>query len=272
VEFCQPLDYASRWFVNPQIEFLRSSSGIFDTGGLQLAELGSEAPRLAIDVGRQFGNWGEFRTGYSNLEARGELRIGSPELDIESFRVAGITTSFVYDTIDRISVPRAGMQAAARWVASREQLGADAGFDLLSFSVLKPITWGSNTILNWWDFGTTVNDTSSGLAPYSLGGLFNLSGYASDELEGKYAGIGRLLYYRRFGGQALSALSTPIYFGGSIEIGNVWQDRDSIGIGNTLFAGSLFMVLDSVLGPLYIANGAAEGGRRSAYLFLGQTF
>ena len=85
-------------------------------------------------------------------------------------------------------------------------------------------------------------------------------------------GIGRLLYYHRLGEQALPALDTPIYIGSSLEVGNVWQNSDSIALDNTLFAGSVFIVFDTLLGPLYIAYGAAEGGRQSAYLFLGQTF
>ena len=45
-----------------------------------------------------------------------------------------------------------------------------------------------------------------------------------------------------------------------------------VGVMVVLFAGSLFAVFDTVIGPLYLAYGAGEGGRRSAYLFLGQTF
>jgi hypothetical protein len=85
-------------------------------------------------------------------------------------------------------------------------------------------------------------------------------------------GIGRLLYYYRLGDQALPVLDTSIYVGTSIEAGNVWQNSDAIGLDNTLIAGSAFIVFDTLLGPLYIAYGASEGGRHSAYLFLGQTF
>jgi len=45
-----------------------------------------------------------------------------------------------------------------------------------------------------------------------------------------------------------------------------------IRLDNLLYAGSAFVVIDSFLGPLYLAQGVAEGGRESPYLFLGQTF
>ena len=81
-----------------------------------------------------------------------------------------------------------------------------------------------------------------------------------------------MLYYRSLGEQSLPGFNTSVYLGASFEAGNVWQNGDAINLHNPLVAGSLFVVFDTLFGPIYIAYGAAEGGRRSAYLFLGQTF
>jgi NTE family protein len=271
-ESYQPLDYASRWFVNPQIEFSRSGAGIFDDRGLQIAQFGSDDARLSLDAGRQFGNWGAFRVGVSRVRSNAELRIGVPGFSGGSFKTTNLTAEFEYDTIDRLSVPRSGTNIGIEWVGPRESLGSDITLDLVSLGFLKPQTWGNHTVLHWWSLGSTTKDETGGISPISLGGLFNLSGYASGELNGKHGGIGRLLYYYQLGDQALQLFDTPIYVGGSVEAGNVWQTTDAIAWDNTLVAGSVFIVFDSILGPLYIAYGAAEGGRRSAYLFLGQTF
>ena len=271
-EFFQPLDYASRWFVNPQIEFARSGSGIFDSSGLQIAQIGSDAARLSLDGGRQFGNWGGFRAGVSRVHGEDKLRIGPPGFPGGSAQITSLTAGFEYDTIDRVAVPRAGTNFGIEWIGPRESLGSDITADLASLDFLRPQTWGNNTLLHWWSFGSTTKGDTAGLSPFSLGGLFSLSGYAPAELDGKHVGIGRMLYYHRLGDQALPLFNTPIYVGGSVEVGNVWQTTDAIAWDNTLVAGSVFVVFDSILGPLYIAYGAAEGGRRSAYLFLGQTF
>ncbi len=271
-EFFQPLDYASRWFVNPQIEFARSGSGIFDSSGLQIAQIGSDAARLSLDGGRQFGNWGGFRAGVSRVHGEDKLRIGPPGFPGGSAQITSLTAGFEYDTIDRVAVPRAGTNFGIEWIGPRESLGSDITADLASLDFLRPQTWGNNTLLHWWSFGSTTKGDTAGLSPFSLGGLFSLSGYAPAELDGKHVGIGRMLYYHRLGDKALQLFDTPIYVGGSVEVGNVWQTTDAIAWDNTLVAGSVFVVFDSILGPLYIAYGAAEGGRRSAYLFLGQTF
>ena len=90
-ELYQPLDYASRWFVNPQIEFARSGSGLFDNSGLQIAQIGSDDARLSLDGGRQFGNWGGFRVGVSRVHSDAELRIGPPGFPGGSAQTTSLT-------------------------------------------------------------------------------------------------------------------------------------------------------------------------------------
>ena len=271
-EFYQPIDFASRWFVNPKIEYQRESSGLFDSGQ-QIAQFRSNLVEISLEGGRQFGNWGEIRVGLTRSHGDSDLQIGTPGIDDgSSADFARISSRFAYDTIDRFAIPKSGTNISLVWSGFRENLGSDVTFDIAGLFFLNAQTWGNHTILNWWDIATTVNDQTDSLSPFSLGGLFRLSGYAPNELEGKHLGIGRVLYYYRLGDQALPVLDTPIYLGASFEAGNVWQNSDAIGLDNTLLAGSVFIVFDSILGPLYVAYGAAEGGRRSAYLFLGQTF
>ena len=272
LEFFQPLDYQSRWFVNPEFEFARVGIDVFGNGGVQLAQLGSDSTRIAFDIGRQFANWGEFRFGVQSLHSDVDQRIGPPELAGGSAESNSFSARFSVDTIDRVAVPRSGTSLDIEWTGARESIGSDSTFDLLGVGFLTAQTWGKNTLFHWWEAGSTVKEDSGNLSPFSLGGLFSLSGYAPDELSGRHAAIGRLLYYRRLGDQLLPVFDTSVYLGASIELGNVWQDSDDIAFDNTLTAGSVFVVFDSLLGPLYIAYGAAEGGRRSAYLFLGQTF
>ena len=271
-EFFQPLDYKSRWFVNPQIEFARLGSGIFDNSGFQLAEVGADNLRLSLEGGRQFGNWGEFRVGVTQVHSDSELRIGPPGFTDGSSRNTALTAAFAYDTIDRNAVPRSGTNFELDWFGVRESLGSDITGDIMSLNILKPQTWGKNTLLHWWSLSSTTKDSTSGLSPATLGGLFSLSGYAPNELDGKHGAIGRVLYYHSLGDRSIPGFNTATYLGASFEAGNVWQSSNAISFNNTLIAGSLFVVFDTLFGPVYIAYGAAQGGRRSAYLFLGQTF
>lgn len=271
-ELFQPLDYKSRWFVNPQFEFARVGSGVFNSSGFQTAQIGADNTSLSLVGGRQFGNWGAFTTGISRVYSNSELKIGPAGVSDESSQVTFLTAAFSLDTIDRTAIPRSGTSLEIEWVSARESLGSDLTADIVNLGLIKPQTWGKDTLLHWWSLSGTTKDSTEGVTPASLGGLFSLSGYAPNELNGKYGGIGRVLYYHALGNRAAPGLNTSIYIGASFEAGNVWQDTSDISFSNTLIAGSLFVVFDTAVGPIYIAYGAAEGGRQSAYLFFGQTF
>jgi NTE family protein len=60
-----------------------------------------------------------------------------------------------------------------------------------------------------------------------------------------------------------------LWAGTSIEYGNVWENRDDIDFGDGLFAGSLFLGAQTLLGPFIFGYGLAEGGASSFYIYLG---
>lgn len=271
LEFYQPLDYRSRWFVNPRLGFERANEGLFDAGN-QIAQFRSDQVGASLGVGRLFGNWGELRLTVARSRAEEDIQIGDSALGGATGDVTNFTLGFGYDTVDSIAIPRFGTSLQVFWLGLREGYGADVTADVGQLVILKPLTWGKNTLFNWWDLGTASSSSDTNLDAFRLGGLFNLSGYAPNELRGDHRAMGRLLYYRRLSERPISLLDTSVYVGASVEIGNVWQQRDDMRLNNTLTAGSVFVVFDTLLGPVYLAYGAAEGDRRSAYLFLGQTF
>jgi NTE family protein len=77
--------------------------------------------------------------------------------------------------------------------------------------------------------------------------------------------------YRRLG-EAPGPLGGSLYLGGSFEAGNVWQDPDIASFSDLRLAGSLFAGFDSLLGPIFLAYGKAEGASGTFYLFIGQVF
>ena len=97
---------------------------------------------------------------------------------------------------------------------------------------------------------------------------FNLSGYQEDELTGQHMGLLMLRYMHRIGDFNLM----PTYIGASLEYGNVWQNEDDIDFANLIAAGSLFVGVDSFLGPIYLGYGQAEGNINSFYFYLGKVF
>ena len=78
-----------------------------------------------------------------------------------------------------------------------------------------------------------------------------------------------MLYYRRIGDSAGGLFDAPIYFGASLEAGNVWEDRSDMSIDSALLHGSLFVGIDSYVGPMYFAARLGQGGLSNFYLVIG---
>jgi NTE family protein len=71
-------------------------------------------------------------------------------------------------------------------------------------------------------------------------------------------------------GQVRGALGGDWYLGASLEAGRVRHHANGTASDETHRAGSLFVGLDSLLGPLYFAWGKTFGGESAFYLFLGR--
>ncbi len=69
-----------------------------------------------------------------------------------------------------------------------------------------------------------------------------------------------------------SSLNVPAYLGVSYEVGNVWQSRSDASFSGARQNGSLFLGLDTLIGPVYLGAGIGEQGDNAFYLFLGRTF
>jgi NTE family protein len=64
----------------------------------------------------------------------------------------------------------------------------------------------------------------------------------------------------------------PVYAGISLEAGNTWDRQSQIGFDNLVYAGSLFLGVDTPIGPLFLAWGRANTSENTFYLYLGNPY
>ena len=107
---------------------------------------------------------------------------------------------------------------------------------------------------------------------YSLGGFLSLSGYTRDSLAGNYLAAANVVFYRRLNEQSFLPIDFPVYAGASIETGNVWLQRNAVDADDLLYAGSLFLGIDSPVGPVFLGVGMGENDQRALYLQIGRVF
>lgn len=271
-EIYLPLGVGSPWFVMPHAETRRRNVSLLD-GQHSLAEYRVRSTNYGIDFGRVFGNWGEIRVGVLREEGSSRVRVGDPSLPVTHFDAREFFVRLSYDELDDVNFPRYGQLATLEWRGESTTLGSDRSSDRLIFDWLAARSWGRNTAVFWTSAGTSLDDDVTDVRTlFPLGGFFNLSGLRPDSLTGPHFGIARLLAYRQIGRAGPGFLDVPTYLGFSYEMGNVWERRSDASFGSLRNNASLFLGLDTLIGPVYVAAGFEEGGEEAFYLFLGRTF
>ena len=267
-EFYQPLRTDSRLFVAPYLNLDQSNFNVFAERDV-VARLRVTEAIGGIDAGAEIGNFGEFRLGAFRGGGESRVTIGDPTVPNPDFDTGGLRALLRFDTLDKPWFPGNGVRADIAWEQSHTSLGADDRYDLVDLSVEAVRSRGKSTFGVGLEFQTTLSFDGALQDLFRLGGFQRLSGYERGAISGPHAAVAKLLYYRRIGESPGGLFDAPVYLGGSLEAGNVWQERSDMSFGSASIHGSLFVGMDSYVGPMFFAVGAGEGGLTNFYLFIG---
>jgi len=267
-EFYQPLGDSLRWFGNVRGFYDSRSFGRFD-GDDVIEEYRVHRYGGDVSFGRTIADWGEVRFGLRRFSGDAEIRVGdpaTPDVDFDNTEIYGKIT---YDTLDNRNFPHSGALASWEWLEATEDLGGDDDFTQWLFGLAAAHTWDRNTLFGGVQFDYTADHDAPIQNRFRLGGFTRLSGFAQDEISGQQVLLLRSGYYRQ-----LDVKLLPVYVGMSLEYGNAYEERDDISLDpdNAILAASVFLGMDTILGPVYLSYGHAEGGNDSVYLFLGRLF
>jgi NTE family protein len=273
-EFYQPLDALAKWFVAPAVRLESRDLPIYQNNS-RIADFRDREVEGDLDIGRNLGNWGEIRVGLHRTNGLTYDYFGNPDLVDPQYNNGEYFFKFSYDQLDNVHFPRAGQSFDVQWDANRTNLGGDVSFDRVSADWLAAASRGRNTLLLWTSAGATLDGR---LKPsdvqdfYPLGGFFNLSGLAPQSLLGPNYAIVRAIYFRKISRGGEGFFEFPVYVGASLELGNTWERRSEISYGSAHKDASVFIAIDTLLGPVYVGSGYDQSGNAGYYLFLGRTF
>ena len=177
------------------------------------------------------------------------------------------------DSFDNISFPTKGFKLDADiYIDTGDYLSSNENNVFVSLDWRNAVSFERSTFEFKASMASYDGPAISPTFEVGIGGFQNLSGYGINELTGNYKGLVALIYRHRLLDNNFGAFSLPLYLGASIEQGNVWSDKDDISFNNTITAGSVFVALDTGIGPVMLSYGYAEGGHSSGYLFIGNNF
>jgi NTE family protein len=268
-EFYQPLNTRQSIFVAPRVELERRRVNVFqDTN--RIASYNLRRFDLALDVGSQFTKYGEARLGVVVGRQNAFLSTGPAALSpgSENVRRGAIEGRFLVDQLDSASFPRSGYAAAMRIFASEPGLGADQAY--VKADADGSYVWSQGRHSLNFAFKAGSNIGGNPLPRYDLfqwGGLLQQSGYSTGSLMGGNLEFARAVYYYKL---ARQSLLEGIYGGFSLEAGRMGAPLVQGSPTGLLKSGSLFVGLDTPVGPLYVAYGRAAAGHYAFYLYLGK--
>ena len=270
-EFLQPWGETGQFYVAPYLQYKAYNFPINSGAGIDLAEYRRARTLGALEFGYTPGAEWQISAALEYGNDSAHLRIGITDLfppDVVS-KNGGVLLRTVYDDLDSSGFPTRGSRVDVSYEALFASLGATNNTRILRGRWDTALSSGANNWLLGASFSSSSgNGSGTQIAAFSpLGGLTNLSGYTENQLYAAQTGLVRVVYYRRLT-SATSLFSVPVYAGGSLETGGIWAERGDFG-NHLIAAGSLFLGIDTFLGPMFLGYGYAQGGHSAAYLTFG---
>lgn len=268
-EFYQPLTLDGGLFVAANAGLVNDPFDVY-LNGTRLAQYRRDDRRMGVDIGSDWGRWGEARLGVVRGKLDFTRATGTTDLPEGLVNEGGVKLSVVYDQLDDIRYPREGSYARFDAYRSLVGMGASDSYDSLSLDLKKAFHFGSWTMLA----GARV-DHARNAPVYALpssGGLFHLSGYQPGELRAE--GIGEAsLRLSQDVARLSPLLGTAGFWGVAFEAGKLWKPLDpSLDPDHWLNSGTVFIGSDTRLGPAYFAVGYGDNGKARTYLTVNGQF
>ncbi|MHA6196637.1 patatin-like phospholipase family protein [Pseudomonas wadenswilerensis] len=269
-EFYQPLDAGSRYFVAPYLN-LGSQNIEATLDNDPVAEYRLERYGFGLNVGRQIGTSGEVRLGVGQAWGEANVRIGEQDLPKVSFSEGFYELKYSFDTLDNVYFPHHGEDVRLTLRQFEPDLGSDQRYRQWDLKLDKALSSGPNTFVLGGRYGRTLDDAEVVVSSMVMGGARQLSGFRQNSLSGQNLSLARVVFYRRLTPRAYLPLDLPLYLGGSLERGRVWNNDNEFDSGY-INAASIFVGFDTPLGPLSFSYGFNTEDEKAVYLNLGQTF
>ncbi|MGQ5523082.1 patatin-like phospholipase family protein [Chitinimonas sp. PSY-7] len=283
-EFYQPLALNSELFIALNGSVNSRSIPLYSDDEIKIAGIRKTRRVIRFDIGSTWGRWGEVRLGVERAKSRFTIARLIPDLassiDPRSIKNTqddgGIRLSLGYDQLDSAQYPRSGTYAHLEAFRSMHDIGTGSKLYLANLDLKQAFRAGKWSLLVGMSGSAISSDEQVDLMP-SVGGLFNLSGYADDQLRGQRI-IRTQVRLSRDLVKFSSMFSNAGFIGISLESARIWDryriwDNEDYRRGYQLRSSSeshqslaLFVGSDTRIGPAYLAVG--YGDNKKARIFL----
>ena len=278
-EFYQPLTASMDVFIKPYLA-LQSKSYIYSSKDLGRTSINFN--KSSAEFGVQLGiNLNEdYRVSSSFYFEQGAINIGRNKATQQknNYHYSAVKLSAEHDSLDQVSFPRSGSRIDLSITYEKEDLHSSKPSYKQHAELSAYYSINRHTFNLYTEYSNiNQSDDIQGNQFHTLGGFQRLSGYRENELIGTKIAFGRIKYQYRVLGNSSNIFNFPFYLGGTLEAGNVFNDLTNekpqeIKLDNIEKSASLFIGMNSFLGPLYFAYGYHSNKVQSIYFYFGKSF
>ncbi len=268
-EYLQPFGNRGQYYVAPYLQYKAYNFPVNVGENVDFAEYRRSRAAGALEAGWTPNSSWQISGAVEYGRDQARLRVGQPDFPNFASDFGGIVVRAVYDSLDKSGFPSSGTRVDVSQEYLLTGLGSTDSAQIARGRWDSVFSTGPNNFLIGGSVSSsTGNGRDTQIAALSpLGGLTNLSGYTESQLFATQTALLRGVYYRRLT-DAQALFSVPVYLGGSLEAGGVWDRRRQIG-SDAIAAGSVFLGVDTFLGPIFLGYGYAQGGHSALYLTFG---
>jgi NTE family protein len=257
------------FFLAPRATYLRNNRNYFEDGN-QLANYRVRNAGVGLDLGYGFGfRSDEIRFGYEISSLDASVKKGESILPTLEGASGQFSLRWTHDSLDHPIIPRKGSRLEAFGRHFPHTPGtphalSQVGGRFLAFGTPMP----KHTVFGSFRGGTTFEKIAPAPQKFTLGGPLNLGSLSPEEVWGSrymYTNLGlmRQIFDSSsfLGGRTVLAL---FYEGGAS-----WEPTQRI---DFFHAGSGGLLMDSLIGPIFVGGSLGEGGKGKFYFSVGTLF
>ena len=262
VEFYQPLDERQRFFVDAAAGFRRKTFNQYEDDH-RVAEYKVDTSFASLSGGVNVGLLGQVRAGWLEQRRSADLETGTPIYSDQSVRNSGWVANLDFDQTDQPFFPSRGWKANLRYFKSQDNDYARADANLSGVYSIGDYVINARLARSVAADGRLPTYDAA-----TLGGLFNLSAFASGQIAGESSSYGSLRGEKVIGRMPLG-LRGDMRLGLAFERGKVSNRFTETELNGWQNSTAVYLGGDTPLGPVYLGYAYSPSGYSNIYLTIG---
>jgi NTE family protein len=269
-EIYHPLQDDKQRFVSPKVWYQERNAAVFDTDR-QTAELRTHEIGAEVDVGQEIGNTAEAKIGVFYQRTRPTLKTGDFTIPDNSIHEAGVKVQYQADSLDSVDFPSKGGRASASLTQGVKAIGSDRNYTQIEVEGERVWSIKDKHRIIASGHAVAKNDNDNGLQYASNSTLQTgrLAFPSKDQWLGNYTAEGAVTYMRQI---AEVPKVAKLHAGVAAGIGQQWQRKDDVNVGDLRKAGTVFIGGETPVGPAFVGVRKVEGMDKQFYFNLGKDF